>query len=1035
MSLTQRNRMALDKLTSMSRLNTPSPSASSRASRSPLPALTSVSGASNEGSSSRLPSHSHSNSAPGGRHRSHTLSGSETERESQRGPSSASYSYSSDDQSVTPPSSVSRVYPSESIRRRRISLPESPSKPKRESHSRTSSPGPSQRTPRKRVSMAMSPADQDMDFAGDETHAITAAALAAVASLRRSPTSSGKKTRQPLPREFRETKKASSDGRASGEPTTPQKFRHNTLITRNSSPSPKTSSRLYNTSRVDLSPNRPSHASKSSTVREMTRKHQTRWVSDDIRSSTSGSITGDADDSFDSANSTGLGRRQTARGGSMESTLGARLVGDSLRAAGITMRKDGAGDVFESQEPSIKGHRRPRSSGAPSVGHADWEDKSVAQSQAGPSRAASSRLYDPRTPANATSHYRTERGVNSGPSIRPATSMAEYHTHDDMPPPRTAPSGLRSYKSTYAVDRDREGIGSSSRQQLYPMLQAPSLQERTYGSPRVRPRELGSNGKGKGLSATDEQAVEHLHLMDESLTMFETLLSRLPSMGETTTSTVPELFRNAQSVVRFSEQVNGMLRSGTNRALERLIDSEVADEAEVIDMVALWKDVGSDFRDCLRVSDELVRTMTGFLLGAGKVLRESAAVAGNGRTNGMANLQHLRGASEDLRRSAVDGHSSTSGTGTGSGKGSASGDGRRSTESRRSWEPRTEREKADLLRRVSSRADGILANNRSASSFLRDRDRDPPFRERSSQPSDQEMSPPPAPSPALRPLTSNAANSSSIRRLYAPRDREPSTPNNQATPPALATIQSQVSLHDYEPSPTPAPRPLAAGSNTERQRTLPPISIPAPLPSLPSESLLNRRGSVPDKSGSSRRKVSTASNITVRATSASFNIAPPSATTAVTPHTVSNSSSKANTPDRANFPLTRTDSASASDSSSKKNNVTFSRPLTVSVSALSGLQQRDSRSRTTSGATTDEEPMSATSPAVWTPRSGSETERPPRATLSRRTLGRARASLDATWEEEERTGSGGSSGVGTQAQTVVVAGRKERRRTITEIFS
>src|SRR5882762_163636 len=168
---------ALDKL---SRLNTPSPS---RASRSPLPPL--MSSTSNVGSTSRLTSPTYSYLVPddgGGRSQEVTLSGSETERESQH-----HLSYSSDDQSATPPSSMSQVLSGASApswRRRRLSN----SSPPPYVRSRTSSPGPS--IVKKKVSLALATPD---------SKDVTSAALAAVASLRQSPTSSnGKKNRQPL---------------------------------------------------------------------------------------------------------------------------------------------------------------------------------------------------------------------------------------------------------------------------------------------------------------------------------------------------------------------------------------------------------------------------------------------------------------------------------------------------------------------------------------------------------------------------------------------------------------------------------------------------------------------------------------------------------------------------------------------------------------------------------------------------------------------------------------------------------------------
>ncbi|KAA1469733.1 hypothetical protein DENSPDRAFT_835393 [Dentipellis sp. KUC8613] len=1045
-SLTERNRMALTKL---SRLNTPPPSSISRGSRSTLPPLTGPP-ESEIGSTSRLSLHSHSYSEPPGRNRENTRSGSETERESQQ--PSSSY-YSSDDQSATPPSSLSHGRSSTSMRRRGGSLPDSPKSRRTRDRSRGSSPGPSQRTPRKRVVMAASGSDQgrDRDYGRDDSHDVTTAALAAVASMReRSPTGGSRRSRQPLPKEFRDSKRRSLDGRPP-EPTTPNRERHYSRDT----PSPKISSAnsFYHN---QISP-RPQRTARFSTVRELTRRHQTRWVSEDLTSVRSPSADDeDEDDLLEHKRPTSSGgdrsRPQKQRGGSMENSLGTRLVGGSLRAAGIGMRRDdgavgpnnGDDDVFAPPDRSDaqgRTHRRPRSSGTPS----NWDEgASIAgpSRNSGPSRtsdrSASNVLYDPRTPANVGLRYREERGAHTGPHTRAATSMADYRNHDDPLPPRTAPPGLRTYKSTYALDRDREGIGSSSvasgsrpaAHQLAP-LQAPMLQERTYGSPRVRSKRLSGNGQPKALSAADQQAIEHIRLMDESLTMFETLLSRLPPMGDTSKTTIPELFRDAQSIVRYSEQVNGMLRAGTNRALERQIDSELSDGATPIDMVTLWNDVGNDFRDCMRVSDELVRTMTGFLLGVGKVLRDSGSTA--------AGLQHLRGASldEDAARRLV-GDARSAGSGGGGSDKRSSTDGRRSAETRRSWDlvRMTEREKEkekdrerererDTLRRAPSRLDGLLPANRSASSMLRDRDRST-IRDR------LDLDPEEAsPSPVVGPRN---GLSGSTRRLYTPRDRDGHTPSTLPKP-ELATIESQEALNDYEPSPTPAPRPRYPSSvNPERYRTLPPLSIPPPLPTLPSETAnLGRRASA------GYRKTSTTSNVTVRG-APNFAISTPSATTALTPHTVSNSI----TPDKQAFPLTRSDSSS---DTSRKNNVTFSRSSTVSVSALNGLAQRDGRKRTTSASSSEvavhDEPLSATAaraaritqtPVTRTPRSGSDTERPPFSTLGRRTLGaRNRVSLDDALEEEARGGE--RSGSSSQSQTMRLPAKRERRRTVTEIFS
>jgi hypothetical protein len=792
---------------------------------------------------------------------------------------------------------------------------------------------------------------------------------------------------------------------ASKEPTTPQKpsrERYSSLIS-DTSPS---RTFIRQTLNNHYSPPRASQASRLSN----SRRHPSRWMSEDLRSTSSRPIVDDNEDDDPSSTGSDIVNRQAARNGTTENPPSARLIGESLRAAGMSLK--GGADVFREPEGPPENAKAPRRPMSISTISSQVREPVPSPNRANiPSRTGMA--HDPHTPANGTSHYRTERGAYSGPQSRPATSMADFRPiNEDLHPPNTAPPGLRAYRSTFAFDRDREGM--SSRQTLYtPLSTAP--QERTYGSPRPRPREIPT-------LPLDEQAVEHLRLMDESLTMFEALLSRLPPMGDTTTTTVPEVFRSAQAVVRFSEQINGMLRTATNRSLERLIESEVSDASpgNEIDMVGLWRDVGGDFRDTLRVSDELVRTMTGFMLGVGKVLRESSAASANASNN----LQHLRGASDDLsRRSGTDARSSTSGTG--SGRGSGSGDamgGRRSAESRRSWDlPRVERDKGDLIRRATTRVEGGGLSSQRASSSMLLRERDPPLRQTTLASGEE-----PSPAPARAPVTSSA------RRLFTPGLQREGTPSASVKP-ELATIESQQSLHtedDYEPSPTPASRSRQPDTSTTRK--LPALPMPAPLPALPSESRVDQQASSSTvETSTNRRKISTASTATVRAgTSANpgLTITTPSAapTTAVTHHTA--------TPAALPPPILRTESnhsqsssSDASTSSRVSRTITFSRPLRVSMNALNGLQRRDARNRTASTSNAEETPttpLSATS-SPWTSQSGSETERPqPRLTLGRRTLGaKSHLSLDAP--------APGSNGTQTLSRSTA----RERRRTITEIFS
>ena len=73
--------------------------------------------------------------------------------------------------------------------------------------------------------------------------------------------------------------------------------------------------------------------------------------------------------------------------------------------------------------------------------------------------------------------------------------------------------------------------------------------------------------------------------------MFESQLSRLPPMGQTSTSTIPEVFQNAQQLVHALDKLNAMLT-----ALEAQLNAELADYKDGVDLPALWRKVGSDER-------------------------------------------------------------------------------------------------------------------------------------------------------------------------------------------------------------------------------------------------------------------------------------------------------------------------------------------------------------------------------------------------------------------------------------------------------
>ncbi|KAI0670911.1 hypothetical protein C8Q78DRAFT_974695 [Trametes maxima] len=971
-NLTQRNRMVLDKLSSISR-GSPVPSNHSRSPMSPPTAGSSSS--SSVTSSSHLSSlqprpQSVSSGSVNSRRRETQLSGSETERESVH---QSNQSTSSDGRPTTPPpppSAFPDIRAPASVRQRRISAPASPAKNGRANRERDRGPSPG----RKRVSTAFS-VDEGYGHYRSDDEDVSMAALAAVASSRRDPGSSGKKGRPSLPREFRNRK--DSDEKLPPEPATPHRHPTRNELGR-ASPSPRKNRVVA--SDPPASPRRFGQ-SRYSTVRELTRNHQTRWMSEDLSSPSR--------ENPDQPLYSIMGRSQGHRSGSSEGLLGTAggrsLLGEGLRAAGLTKRRDE--DVFNSPngEPHDVFPRRTHSTGNSSViaGGGDGSPEQSRESRSiridegvGPPR-------DPKTPLNGSYRF-TDRRPQSGLAARPGTSMAALH-HDthDMAPPRTAPPALRSYRSTYALP---SRVAEDLRQE--------ASHERATSSPFGTLRSSTAQG-----GARDNNA-EHRRLMLDSLSMFESQLSRLPPMGQTSTTTIPEVFQSAQHLVHALDKLNVMLKDGTNKALEAQIDAELADCKEGVDLMDLWREVGSDHRENLRVSDEVVRNMTGFLLGVGKILREATSYGGQ---------QHLRTMSLDeevIRRGTPEVQAA----------GSRDSDGRRSRDSRRSWEPG--RETARLLTRLSSlerNGNGDGARSRPGSAMQRSSTTSSSEGRSASETANDGT---PA---TLRQSAPVLAPSSAARRLYAPRDR-----GSELSGPLVTSLSQDDFSGDYEPSPTPISR--QAHVALPDRRAFPPIAVPPSLSTLPSESLLTRSNTIAtDKS--SRRKISSSSIVTVRAEPSPFipTIKPSNPTTAVTAHTVSASPEA----DRTPFPMLRSESGS----SARTNGVTFSRPTTISVStALSGLQQqhaRGARSRTVSNASSIADNHSAVPApplALQSSTSGSESERESRwKTLS----GRPRASLDSNRSSESPIDAGDRSLASTVSYS---AARKERRRTITEVF-
>ncbi|KAF7298612.1 hypothetical protein MIND_00808300 [Mycena indigotica] len=882
-SLTQRNKIALDKLSSYSRISSPAPSnraASSTRSPPPPTPPSILSSSSNSNSSS-----SHSSSRPSLRRARTQESGSETERDDEPPASS---------RPTTP-------LPPPATRQRLISAPASPQK---HLTAASSSSGSSTRSPRRsRASQLSFSRRAPEDDGPSSPEDITRAALAAVASVRRTPTGGGTarytgarlspttsgKRRQPLPREWANT----TNGRFSVEPptsppqhdTSPNK-RHSlagSTASSSSAFSPQSHGHAHSNSTSSTSTiGSTAQGQRASTVRDLARKHQTRWLSEDISLSSPNGMY-DQDQERE--------RRQSLRGGSAESALGAgrSLVGEGLRAAGLARERDR--DLFSPQE-------------ARTPARVEWAEGT-----------------------RDREHSRTRQGHG-----RAATSMADYSSarrraeEDEYGPesaggePRTP--ALRAYRSSAHI-LDSRRTGPSMEREDDRQVPSPS----PYSSMR-------RTGNGSGSLSQHE----HTRLMSDSLGMFEGYLARLTEGGSSRSAN--DLARHAQIVVATADRLNTILRNGTAKALEEQIDAEVSDVAGATELAELWRRVGGEYREGLRVSDELVRGVTGFLLDVGRVVRD---FTGDGR-------------------------------GSDEGRGSASPDasGRRSQASRTSWDAREGRESALALR---------------PSSVLNTR-----------------MEPPRTTTP-------------SSRRLLTPREQRELMQAQQAQATnGLVPSDSQetVQPHKYEPSPTPAPRKQNQGTAS---RVLPPLSIPKPLPTLPSESTttttLRRNQSTGDKpqtlTGNSSQRRKTLTSGTVRASGAGLQPTNTVPTTALTPHTVSSP---------LTFPSLSRNDSDKSVNRSRTNTVTFSRPSTVALAGLQAQHEREQereRQRTISGTERN-----------------SEGEKPELLRKRSSIVSRPRASLEGSGADPgpshaaDRSAAAGLSLLGS--------GKRERRRTVTDIW-
>ncbi len=320
------------------------------------------------------------------------------------------------------------------------------------------------------------------------------------------------------------------------------------------------------------------------------------------------------------ASSTDMSIRQRRRGGSAENAIippsGRSLIGETLKSAGLSPRKERRG------MPTFSPNRASRASmpnGTP--GAATLRDAFRSSSREGSheqeriTRSNLDRTSTFRPPASSRAGNTPE--TISRPSFefsRPSTSVGLYgrddHTYAGSPLQR-GPSVRAS-----PVNRDNG---------------------RDLSSP---PRPLLSSRPLATPSPSLARTRDHPDILIDALSMLEGHLSRLPSSSSVRTT---DCLRSAQTLVDASRTLNAKLRNATNSAIEQHVEAEIEGSALDGELLAaeLWKNVGTEFRENLRMSDELIRSLTVFLLTFGKLLRDN-----NHNQNRPASV----GSNEDISR-------------------------------------------------------------------------------------------------------------------------------------------------------------------------------------------------------------------------------------------------------------------------------------------------------------------------------------------------------------------------------------------------
>lgn len=457
--------------------------------------------------------------------------------------------------------------------------------------------------------------------------------------------------------------------------------------------------------------------------------------------------------------------------------------------------------------------------------------------------------------------------------------------------------GLRSAGLTSDRDaddvfggRDSRGGGGGTTRSIQAVLSRPSTsmaytngddqpraRSRTAASPAPPRAGSGVQSPGAPLRMSQPPQSEHAKLMQDALSMFESQLARftsnVPLSAGGVTPTAPpqvhELLRSTATLVQSAQTLNTLLRAGTARALEAQIDAEVGEDPEELSAGEVWRRVGGEYRECMRASDDVVRGITGVLLGVGRVVRETSGHARTGSDDG----------------------------------GSAGLSGRRTAEG---------------VRPSSSMSMVRMREREDDTRDLRERERE----------RDERVE--------RRRTAEFVASTAAVQK-----DRAATVTGTRSA--SRLERRRGGSHEEVDASPTPLPPSSSRNADfhaSAHARTLPPISIPPPLSTLPSETLLRRKSIT----GSAKPRTPAANRLSMASNGSAATIRAPPASAVVTPTTVTSPA----------------DRRGALASASFFNTAGRSRGASIT---LSGVQERDAaRKRTLSS--TDRDPDAARAAAA-----------------------------------------------------------------------